>query len=642
MNDVKKFFARAVDGFVDLQRKVGIGLGISSNNRNRVGRAREYQTIFNVGLVLANVAKIKNNKLELTKKKMQDFLLREGSGDWSYNYWVKNSRAEKEIHLPDDLDDTFVVLAALQENNYKFDPKDYAKITNLLVACEDQEGGPYRTWLVGETKDKRWLEVDVAVNGNVGYFLFLNGIELPNLSDYFDSLVLRGKLQSKYYPTVLPVIYFWSRFYRGKNRQILVDILLKKYLVVRGKKNCLDVSLVVLALINFGYQGPIVNEGIEYLLSEYEKDGWGWQAFCLDPMIGREKYYHGSEVLTHSFCLLALNEYMGLSEKKDKNNSGKKIKARPVEYDKVFAMAKKRLRDLNVDLRESGECYLEKFRQKDEDGEIVLLPYVLAKNSVTKMGQKEIDNLCLASLYGWMAYTIYDDFLDDEGEKKYLPVANLWFRELIKIYQNLNIEGLNQWFEKIMDEMEGANVWEVKNCRFDPNSEFDLKKIPRYGQMEMLAGKSLGHALAGVAVLGMTGRGKNLVEDYLTLFRSYLIARQLHDDAHDWEDDLQRGQINAVGAMVLRDYQKINQEKMIELKKKREKLQLIFWNKTIKMVSRLIFREVGLAKKMIKKMQRDLDLSFLEKKLNNLKGGARRAVEESREVREYIDEVEKK
>lgn len=641
MNDIKNIFILAVDRFVDLQRGVGIGFGVSSNNKDRVKGAREYQTVFNVGLVLANVARIKNNKLELTKKKMQDFLLREGSENWSYNYWVKNSRAEKEIHLPDDLDDTFVVLAALQENNYKFDPKDYAKITNLLVACEDQEGGPYRTWLVGETKDKRWLEVDVAVNGNVGYFLFLNEIELPNLSDYFDSLVLRGKLQSKYYPTILPVIYFWSRFYKGKNWQILVDILLKEYSVMSSKKNCLDVSLVILALMNFGYRGPIVKEGIKYLLNQYKNDGWGWQAFCLDPMIGREKYYHGSEVLTYSFCLLALNEYMQLLGKKNEKNLQKKIKVRPAEYNQVFAVAKKRLRDLNVDLRRSGEYYLEKFRQKDEDGEIVLLPYILAKNCVAKIGQKKIGALCLASLYGWMAYTIYDDFLDDEGEKKYLPLANLWFRELIKIYQNLNIEGLGQWFEKIMDEMEGANIWEVKNCRFDPNSKFDLRKIPQYGQMEMLARKSLGHALAGVAVLGMTSKGKNLVEDYLMLFRSYLIARQLHDDSHDWEDDLQRGQINAVGAMVLKDYQKINQEKVIDLKEKKEKLQLIFWNKTIKMVSRLIFREVGLVKKMIKKMQRELDLSFLERKLKNLEGGARRAVEESREAREYIDEVGK-
>jgi len=85
----------------------------------------------------------------------------------------KLSKEFKSKPYPDDLDDTFCALNAL----YLFDRKlisgsAYAYIIQLLTKVEKNEGGPYKTWLVSK-KTSGWDDVDIVVNSNIAYFLWL-------------------------------------------------------------------------------------------------------------------------------------------------------------------------------------------------------------------------------------------------------------------------------------------------------------------------------------------------------------------------------------------------------------------------------------------------------------------------------------
>lgn len=635
---VEQVVARAGREMADLIETEDIFWSVSSANRDTLVKSKKYQTVFVPALILLNLSEIDEPRLNNLKQKLQLILLKQKSRAWSFNYWVKKTPEEKKFRLPDDLDDTFVCLAAMQKSGYEFSAKDYAKITRLLVYCEDRAGGPYRTWIVGEKiNDKRWLEVDLTVNVNVAYFLFLNEISLPRLDKYIERKIVSGKLDSRYYPDVFSVIYFLARFYRGRSCQTLIDLLLKRFKERDGWGNCLDTALAVSALIDCQYFGREVEAGVKHLLDQFDSGGWQWAGFCLDPMIGKEKYYNGSKALTFSFCLQAIDRYRRIANGKKVPEKTKTNPEMAGFYQKVINLAEKRMGNLDRDLKNDAKSFLAKYQTKDEDREIVLLPFILASKFKKNIKESAVINLSLANLSGWMAYTIYDDFLDDEGEKKYLPMANLWFRELIMIYQNLNIDGLDEYFSKLMDEMEEANYWEVKHCRFEAGKKYNLRDIPDFGGLENLAGKSIGHSLSGVAILLSQKVEKKVIEKYLAVFRNYLIARQLNDDAHDWEEDLRRGQINAVGAMVLRDWQKICKKKEVDLKKDLEKLQVIFWEKTIKKVSRIIVSKVDFAKKLIIDLRPDFDLSFLNKKLDNLRGAAKRAMVESREAREFME-----
>ena len=66
----------------------------------------------------------------------------------------------------------------------------YAKVTEILLSTETTVGGPYRTWLVPPDSEPVWLDVDIAVNSNVAYFLTLLAVTLPKLSRFIDDAII--------------------------------------------------------------------------------------------------------------------------------------------------------------------------------------------------------------------------------------------------------------------------------------------------------------------------------------------------------------------------------------------------------------------------------------------------------------------
>src|SRR5690606_507803 len=104
--------------------------------------------------------------------------------------------------------------------------------------------------------------------------------------------------------------------------------------------------------------------------------------------------------------------------------------------------------------------------------------------------------------------------------------------------------------EKIMNRTDAANAWEIMHCRGEiENNALRIKKLPDYGDYWQLADRSLGHTVAVVGVMHAAGQ-KN-TKNICDFFKHYLIARQLNDDAHDWEEDLAKCHVNAVAARIL-------------------------------------------------------------------------------------------
>jgi hypothetical protein len=185
-----------------------------------------------------------------------------------------------------------------------------------------------------------------------------------------------------------------------------------------------------------------------------------------------------------------------------------------------------------------------------------------------------LDDFALANLYGWMAYTIYDDVLDgDKDEQKTrlrLSAANFFLRELTAYYVRLesDIPGIGEYFHRVLDGIDNANAEE----------QLRAGEIP----IERLAERSLGHALPAIAVLRAAGVAnaainKESVETILSFFRNYLIARQLHDDAHDWNEDLARGRVNSAGALLISMYSSGERDYVAGLKK-------FFWHEVIPVI----------------------------------------------------------
>lgn len=542
------------------------------------------ESTFLTSLILSCLNSLNEDPVtETIKKKSADFLLSQKSRHWSFNYWKRESKKNLELPYPDDLDDTFCALAALSEYDRSLLRGDaLAKITTILTATEESEGGPYRTWIVPPNTKEVWRDVDIAVNSNVAYFLARQGVFLPKLRRYFRGMIRENNLISKYYPNIFPVVYFLARYFTldtkigAKSKHSLVRIILS-HQKDGSYGNPLNTALAVAALLNLGAEPGMVYKNIQYLRETEDGGSWPEYEFCRDPVIDGKQYFAGSKALTTSFCVQAEYLYkqkIGGAVHKDFQED---VVAKQI-YEKIIKNIRERFEILGAELQQEAYKMLEQILTSDIDKQIGLLPYLFSstlKDKSERMSEEFLVELGMANFYGWIAYRVYDDFFDDEEKKEQLSVANTCLRELTNIYGRI----IPKTFKEVMDTMDSANSWEIHHTRGNT--------IPDYGDLSQLANKSLGHALGPLAILSKSGYGPESDEfkNFMEFFQHYIIARQLNDDAHDWEDDLKRGQINAVGAMVL------------SKTPTHSKMKEVFWKSIYMDVSKTILKHTGLAKK---------------------------------------------
>ena len=174
--------------------------------------AKKVPAIVSTNIVLSSLIHLKEtDKVKEVKNKAAKFLLSQKSNHWSFNYWFRDSKEYKKIPYPDDLDDTFCALAALYEHNSKiFDGNVMGKIINMLTIAEEKEGGPYNMWLTPRNPratGEKWHDIDLVVNSNVAFFLYLNNITLPKLNAFIEKSVDENDYEFPY-NTIYPCIYF--------------------------------------------------------------------------------------------------------------------------------------------------------------------------------------------------------------------------------------------------------------------------------------------------------------------------------------------------------------------------------------------------------------------------------------------------
>lgn len=581
-----------------MQRQDGGFESFSSPTKSPFKPTITYQATFGPALILSSLSAIDDAEAQKVRNLLASWLLGQRSPHWSFNYWAKAAAQRKTLPYPDDLDDTFCALIAL----YRHDPliTDAAclgSVVKLLIATETQVGGPYRTWLANDEAPAAWRDVDLAVNSNIACFLGLVAEPLPNLTAMMETVIKTRSFTSPYYPSAYPLIYYLSRAYDGPLKDELAG-----YLKSKQRQGWWGSPLkTALALLSLNHLGAPTNQSraINNLLDSQRTDGsWPAEAFCLDPAVKDRPYYGGSPSLTTALVLEALATQRRITEVPTATSD------RPDEKlaDSVYREASER-QGRGTALTRQSQAVLSRMKRGDKDHEIVLLPYVFNDSLIRPLlaGRRELfKNLSLATLYGWTAYTIYDDFLDSEGDPQFLSVANSSLRDSLKhFYQALPGNKVFQALvDSTFDTIDSANAWELEHCRMAVTGQaITIGKLPHYTKTLDLANRSLGHILAPIGVLaaqGITPDDPRARQITLAL-RHYIAARQINDDLHDWQQDLRGGIITCVIARLL-------QESAVPagthtFARLIPKLQQRFWHHTLPATCTIITRHTALARR---------------------------------------------
>ncbi len=635
----EKFIKDAVY-FISTQQIDGSFKHLSSKHENDFRESDVYNATFFTSLILCSLSNLEESvQLNLIKNKAEEFLLKEKSQDWSFNYWERLSREAVSMPYPDDLDDTFAALSGLTLIKPSvINGSVLAKIVKLLAFTEEKPGGPYRTWLTPKSPNSSWQDVDIAVNSNIGFFLSLHNVSLQELNKYISESINSKQLLSKYYPSVIPIIYFLSRWYDGEDRYILVNSLTDLKTNKGDWGSILNNSLAVSALINLSAPVFEFENAVELIVGNGKFQEWKALSFCFDPSQKGIAYYSGSPALTAAFSAEALSKYLSII-------STNKITNFSYEENDFYAKVLQNIREsfsiLLGNFQRNSLLVLEKNIKGNVGKEIILQVFWFVKS----MGKRASNfsgsaamELSTSNIMGWMAYDIYDDFLDLEGEVSKLSVANFCLRELTKIYVSL-LGNKYTFFKQVMDKLDGANVWEVESCRVNLTSgSFQIHdRLPKYNNLDNLSNRSLGHAMGPVAVLLRLGYGEDSVEvkGVMDFFRNYLAARQLNDDAHDWWEDLQKGMLNSTSVLVLEKFG----GREVNFERDGDRLKQIFWYEVIPGIAQRVFGHLDKATEIITGLEIIEKPDKLLEMLRPLRIAAQKALDQSKQVKDFLQEI---
>lgn len=653
--DLKKIIAKQLEFLSKKQQKDGSFLNVVSTDKNFKKNFRENHAIFSSCLILSCLNTLESSLLgDRTRKKIVAFLLAQKSPSWTFNYWNRKKTEFKAVHYPDDLDDTFCALSALCGFSPKIITEEaLVKSITVLTAMEKKAGGPYCTWIVAPGADKAWFDIDLAVNSNVAFFLSLEGIELENINRLVEESEKAGRVISPYYASTYSVHYFISRFYRGEK----VENFRRNLFAKRGKNhawndNVLDTALAVSALLNFGCRTDEVIESIKYLLAKKAL----WQKsypFVVEAIEKKQVNFSGSPALSVAFILEALNKYqkkLDESRKIGVENESKADDRVLQNHQSVIQKTEKLFSATSVEMKDRLRAWTKMLTGDGKGTQITLLAHQFEKTlqkKRKKISKEVLLDLGVANLLGWIAYSIYDNFLDGEGKKDELSLANMCLRKLSLIFAKVSPKSdFPELFRKTMDELEEANFWEVANCRAKiKKKDFHLpEKLPDFDDYSVLAQKSMGHALGPIAVLFLSGMQKNSFEmkKLILFFQRYIIAKQLNDDAHDWEVDLKNGQISPVVLRLIEKWRnKKASRKIISLEKDLRLLQNLFYHEVLLEVCADILKNVSLAKKAIAKVSYFEDKTFFFDLLAKEEASAKKAIAEQREAKSFLKVIQK-
>lgn len=516
------------------------------------------------------------------------------------------SRKQKDGKFSDNTLKNFFVISALFEYDSSiFDGFFLGNILKSLVRLEKEVGGPYF--------DSDMKTIDLATNIQIAYFLSLNNVHLPNLDNFIEKAIIEQNYNSNFYKSAFPLIYILSKFYQGGNRQLIINYLNRNN--HSFNKSSLDLLFLFLALKNFSLENKNLKKTILNLQKEIT-----------------------SEEIIKSILLQKV--LIPFRNKCDEN-----IISEEKMENKIVKLAEDRFKDLSDDFRNLALSEIQKTMKKNEDKQMFLMPYFF-KKALGKKGEIFADNyiaeLGLVNVFFWNAFIIYDDFWDEEGIPKKLPSANLYAREFIKFFCLALPEntGFNNIFSQMMDRLDAANTWETLYCRAQIKNGHLLipEKLPDYSDYTLAFEPASAHILGCMIMLFKLGydfksREMNNLKKY---FKNYLIAMQINDDAHDWEDDLSKGHLSTVVVMIINEYKKNHPEaKQIDLNQKQE-LKEIYYNQVIDNMCSLVLDYTQKSRRSLSSLYFLENKYFLEKIINITENVARDTLQEKEKMGQFL------
>ncbi|OQY28053.1 MAG: hypothetical protein B6243_12455 [Anaerolineaceae bacterium 4572_5.2] len=225
-------------------------------------------------------------------------------------------------------------------------------------------------------------------------------------------------------------------------------------------------------------------------------------------------------------------------------------------YQAVLAEIRACLDAFPPDFQSDIRSFFDRLAQGEFSQVVVLLPYYLS--DLLPLSAETLRKLSAAHLYGWWYYYVQDELLDGDAPPADLLGAHLALLKMLDIYTELGLPNAPCWkdFQRLSLNSAAAYAREMKT-RFASLAELTPERL-RLWNPGLIIDRAAPFYFNTIAQLYMAGVSPDqpLRGDLLAALKAFTAARQIGDDAGDWIDDLQRGQLNYVSAQLIGQFYK--------------------------------------------------------------------------------------
>jgi hypothetical protein len=542
--------------------------------------------------------------------------------DGSFSYWDKGSEEYSQKPYPPDMDDTALALASIITINPSSGDGDYiAKLARLLINTEVEEGGPYKTWIIDDSK---WNDVDIGVNANIAYLLSLLSVELPNLTSLFEDTISNTRYESKYYHSPLIILFFISRTYRGNHKDEAISYI-KALIQENGTwKTCTETALALCALSNFGTDITPYTKAFA-LLSESCKETLS-DPLYRERIHNNETSWYVNDSITQSLIAVAMHRLDCSLRATPTSNKGTDLFQENVINHFIEQCA-----DASPLFALIATEHVQRLLSEPISKDAILLPYIFSESLESDIPSDTIQKLSVAHLLGWIGYKIVDGVMDNEGAEKDLPFGLFCIRSFTQIYRDLFPDQTYSFYTDIMNDTEQSFAQEYNDRLIHTAHGYQITDLSACKPASFQ--KSLGHALPVLALMLLSGYSMDSLEFKSTksFFTSFLHARQMHDDAHDYIEDLGYGRVSKVGLLILKQFNRTE----YSFPEDEEEFRRIFWHECFPEVYEDIERSLQDAREAMKQIPLS-NTEYFEKMLDSVSRAQQKAYDERAKILSFL------
>ena len=220
-------------------------------------------------------------------------------------------------------------------------------------------------------------------------------------------------------------------------------------------------------------------------------------------------------------------------------------------YQAIVADIEARLETYPPHLRTIAQHFFAELWPGEFSQVVALLPYWVA--DLAPVSPQTCHCLGVTHLYGWWYYAAQDEMLDQQAEPRLSLAAHLALLDMVAGYRRLGITQAPIWAEYERLAVDSAEHYALElSTRFNHWAELTPDRLLHW-TVELIiarAGPFYFNTMAQCRLAGIPADSP-LNEVLINALAYFGAARQINDDAADWLNDLQQGQLNYVSAQFL-------------------------------------------------------------------------------------------